>query len=251
MKYVGILLQSTMQSWGGASTPNPNDGASRGTEMFPTKSGVLGLIRSAMGIERGLPDVVDLPGTRMLIRSDNSGKLMRDYQVVRRAHHGYSPGSGRQTLSNKQIPKDYLVDAAFLVLVGHEDEHVVKAIAEALQNPKWALFYGRKACVPALPVYLGVLSTETPRSVLKEMPILWGNPRHRSYVTSRDVIIRDTDTTDTEGVSIQQNEPIRYSLKRKQFSENYFGYIHHTYTRDANLGNILEQYLAIKNHFGA
>ena len=54
--------------------------------------------------------------------------------------------------------RDYLHDAAFLVALALKPDHLddnrdlLSYLATCLQNPKWPLYLGRKACVPSRPI---------------------------------------------------------------------------------------------------
>ena len=139
-----LLLRcvAPMQAWGTRSRFRERD-----TEREPTKSGIIGLLCAALGRDRSEP-LDDLAALRMGVRVDREGIVECDYQTAQNVIK--ADLSGRETqLSNRY----YLADAAFLV--GLAGEHnLLSQLAEALKNPKWPLFLGRKACLPSSPVYL-------------------------------------------------------------------------------------------------
>ena len=71
-----------MQSWGASSRFTQ-----RGTEAFPTKSGIVGLLAAAEGRRRSDP-IEDLAGLRIAARIDQPGELLRDFHT---AHRGGVP----------------------------------------------------------------------------------------------------------------------------------------------------------------
>lgn len=142
MSVLLLRLAGPMQSWGTRSRFSNRD-----TGLEPSRSGVIGLLCAALG--RGREEALDdfLP-LRMAVRVDREGRLLRDYhtaQQVRRADPTKGP---QETVLSERF---YLADADFLV--GLEGERPFLERLEAhLRRPVWALYLGRKAFAPALPV---------------------------------------------------------------------------------------------------
>jgi len=123
-----------MQSWGYRSRFDYRD-----TALEPTRSGVIGLICAAVGIARG-EDILRFDSIRMGVRVDKEGRPERDYHTALDVIK--ADGKGTDTVVSY---RDYLADASFTVGLQSEDLQLLKDIADALQNPKWPLFLGRKA----------------------------------------------------------------------------------------------------------
>jgi CRISPR system Cascade subunit CasD len=137
-----LRLQGPMQSWGTRSNFDRRD-----TGLEPSKSGVIGLVAAALGIDRE-HDITDLAILRMGVRVDREGVLCCDYQTAR----GVINAEGRKP-KNVQSWRYYLADAAFLVgLEGNKE--LLQKIHGALLDPVWPLFLGRKSYAPSPPVYL-------------------------------------------------------------------------------------------------
>lgn len=168
MRYLTLLLHGTFQSWGGDSSTKPNAQSPRTTETLPTLGAVYGIIRAAMGDSREYFRK-ELYETHVIIRGDRLGSVARDYQVATRSHHGIIAGSTVVT------PKMNIQDATFVVLIGHEDDTVIDAWAQGLLSPVWAPFIGRRAHVPSLPMFLGVVDVVDPLDFLvNSLPVMWG-----------------------------------------------------------------------------
>ena len=60
----------------------------------------------------------------------------------------------------KRTYRYYLQDAAFAVALEVPGDKA-ESIAEALQNPAWDIYLGRKSCVPTDFVYRGIFDQET------------------------------------------------------------------------------------------
>lgn len=240
-QHIGLVLHAPIQSWGGVNMPRPNAKSPRNTENIPTKSAVIGMIRSALGVSRGMDDEHDLSSLRVLIRVDNPGKIKRDYQVAQRAHHGYNAGQ------NREIPKYHLQDATFVMLLSHSSPETLEVVRRAVEAPQWALFYGRRSHVPALPPLLGSVELEDPRSFLRELPLFWGPPSY-SGTEKRSVRIYDSEISTGDQVATQSNEPLSFNPKRPQYGLNSLGFHTAEFSRTENV-QVINQYSALKSHF--
>ncbi|EKD25936.1 MAG: hypothetical protein ACD_79C01434G0005 [uncultured bacterium] len=165
-----LRLIGPMQSWGTTSRFDQRD-----TGKEPSKSGVLGLISAAMGIDRenweGLMPVTKF---KMGIRHDRPGVLKKDYQTA-----GCSDSDeiikADGTLSKDGVVSDrfYLADAAFLVGLEGEEQYLLEKIHAKLSNPTWTLGLGRKSYLPSEPIFLkDGLKNEPLREALISYPCI-------------------------------------------------------------------------------
>ncbi|MGW0855099.1 type I-E CRISPR-associated protein Cas5/CasD [Streptomyces sp. NPDC002690] len=158
----GILLRLTgpLQSWGLHSHFNERD-----TAPFPTRSGVLGMLASALGRHRDQP-IDDLTTLNLTVRTDRPGVLLRDLHTV----GGGLPGKETVTTAEgKKRPGDtgtllthryYLADAAFTVALTipratADGRALLERCTQALRSPRWSLHLGRRSCPPEGPVLIG------------------------------------------------------------------------------------------------
>lgn len=138
-----LRLQGPMQSWGTRSRFDHRD-----TAPYPTKSGVVGLLAAALGRDRA-EEVSDLAALRMGVRVDRPGVLQYDYQTAQ----GVITADGKRRNRSVTSTRWFLSDAAFLVgLEG--DRALLESAHQALLNPRWPLFLGRKGYVPSPPIHL-------------------------------------------------------------------------------------------------
>ncbi len=146
-----LRLAAPLQSWGTQSRFSERDA---GRE--PSKSGVIGLLCAALGRPREA-DVSDLAALRMGVRIDRPGSLKVDYHTAGGTHragdrYGVAEvGGGTRTVVSHRY---YLSDADFLVGLESKDEDLLRRLDEALADPHWPLFLGRRAFVPGEPVRL-------------------------------------------------------------------------------------------------
>lgn len=170
--YLLLWLEAPLQSWGHDSKFGRRDSLD-----FPTKSGVLGLLCCARGAAgeqtEWLRCWADLDmQVEAYVPVDWQGNatprlpLMRDFHMVGSGYDDQDPwenllipktSDGKKAVGGgtKMTYRYYLQDMAFAVILqGPESE--LKAVAEALQNPVWDLYLGRKNCVPTEFIFQGV-----------------------------------------------------------------------------------------------
>ena len=169
MKTVLLRLEGPLQSWG-----TQGRFGIRETEREPTKSGVLGLVGAALGMERG--DRVTLARLRtlsMAVRVDREGTVLRDYHTVgggdfRGKKHGVWDPDGNKG-ATALTERYYLQDASFLVGLCSEDHGFAQTVAAALASPRWPLALGRRACAPTEPILVGSANGSL-ESILRSQP---------------------------------------------------------------------------------
>ncbi len=141
-----MRISAPMQSWGTQSHFSHRD-----TGREPSKSGIVGLLCAALGRPRH-ESIADLRALKMGLRIDRPGSISRDFHTA--GIDGYYKVSGSIERKNAILSERYyLSDAKFLV--GLEGEAaLLKRLQAALQQPRWFLFFGRKAFLPAERVWL-------------------------------------------------------------------------------------------------
>lgn len=164
-------LEGVLQSWGEHSKWDYRDSAD-----FPSKSGVIGLIGCAMGLERDDCRLGEISRKlHMIVRADRTGELVSDFQTVSAEVLYNAEGKPRGGGSTFITHRSYLQDASFLVGL-HGDMVLLEEIQETLRKPRWCLYLGRKSCVPTVPV-IGTITTEYD-SLLQAMEIHPLRKRH-------------------------------------------------------------------------
>src|SRR5690606_38747103 len=135
-----LRLAGPLQSWGGRSRF-----VRRETEQAPTKSGVIGLLAAARGLRR-TDDLTEFFGLRFGVRTDQPGRLVRDFHTARSLD-----GSRVMPLSYRY----YLADAVFVAVVSG-DRSLLEGIDDAIRRPHFPLYLGRRSCAPAGPISMGL-----------------------------------------------------------------------------------------------
>lgn len=195
-----LRLAAPLQSWGVDSKFER-----RGTARMPTKSGVIGLIAAALGVRRNDDEGLEkLRALRFGVRVDQEGVLLRDYHTAKGAKDPY--------VTNRY----YLSDAVFLAAL-EGDEGFLIEIDNALQNPTFPLFLGRRSCPPEGRISLGIRSGKTLVDALQEEPWLVSEWQRRKIQpgTPRRISVDAQDRE--ENAFYQRDVPLSFSQSHRQF----------------------------------
>ena len=201
-----LRLAGPMQSWGTTSRFDQRD-----TGKEPSKSGVIGLLAAALGIEREKWEPLEpLTQLKMGVRHDRPGILKRDYQTAQNII-----SADRSKVHETAVTtRDYLADAVFLVGLQGPDRALLERAQAALQNPVWPLALGRKSYVPSESVWL--------EGGIKDAPLLealaawpWiASPR--SYESAPERLLVSMESQDGSGA-------LRMDQLLSSFAERRFG----------------------------
>lgn len=129
MKTIVLNLKGPLQSYGIHSQFNE-----RRTESKPQKSAIIGIIAASLGYKRDDPRIKDLKDIKIEVETIKKPHLLRDFQVAKNKKTSYL------------ISKYYLEDGNFRVKVIINDDNFAKEIYNALKNPVFQPFMGRKSC---------------------------------------------------------------------------------------------------------
>lgn len=155
-----LRLDGPMQAWG---THTFED--FRPSNLFPTRSGLLGLLGACLGIDRrdhaGLEQLA--ASVEFTVRVDRSVPRPEPYKTAPKAavklpdFHTVLAARKVDGSANKNpvvSRREYLFDAAFTVAVGEKSGASVslEAIAHALRRPCFTPVLGRRACPIARPL---------------------------------------------------------------------------------------------------
>lgn len=175
MNTLFLRFEAPMQSWGERGQWSVRDSATE-----PTKSGVVGLLACASGIndDAQLHDLSE--AITIAVRCDREGIPLVDYHTI---GGGYNTpqlltAEGKPKLSNGQphteiSHRTYLHNASFLIVIQAETE-VIQQLAFSIQNPVWNIFLGRKSCPPSRPPFEGVGQFDSLVHALEQWP--WYDP---------------------------------------------------------------------------
>ncbi|MEV0982361.1 type I-E CRISPR-associated protein Cas5/CasD [Streptomyces sp. NPDC049915] len=205
MSVLTLRLAGPLQSWGASARFTR-----RTTESAPTKSGVIGMLAAAAGIERGDDEKVKpLAGLRFGVRIDQPGTRVRDFQT---AHHG---------VTGKSMPlseRFYLADAVFVAAL-EGDHRLLAELHAALRAPVYAPFLGRRSCPPSLPVELNLRAHGGLQDALGEEP--WqASPWYRKQYRGRsDVelsVLREADVEEQNTADTLRDQPLSFAAEHRR-----------------------------------
>lgn len=202
-----LSLVGPMQSWGTTSRFDQRD-----TGKEPSKSGVIGLVAAALGIDReNWTDLEPITHLSMGVRHDRPGVPRRDYQTAQRiisADHSKIHETAVTT-------RDYLADAAFLVgLEGEDRAGLLERIHSALRDPVWPLALGRRSYVPSESVWMEKGLRDAPLDeALKQCP--WIVSRRKGEEFPKELLV-SFESNDGSGI-LKMDQPL------SSFSERRFG----------------------------
>ena len=212
MQTLLLRLSAPMQSWGDES-----DFEYRRTRREPSKSGVIGMVASAMGRSRD-EDIKDLCSLRFGVRVDREGDDINRYDF-QTTHAAKSKNGKYIKLKNGEYENEekstvlayryYLYDAAFLVGLEGDDD-VIQRVKEALCAPMWPIFLGRRSCPPAGQVVLAIRNVPLEQA-LREEPLLDNAMPSNGMV--RYLIESDAE----EGTYFQRDNPASYAPEKRIF----------------------------------
>jgi CRISPR system Cascade subunit CasD len=173
-------LYGPLVAWGDIAV-----GERRPARPHPSRSGVLGLVAAALGVER-----TDSAGLRALhegyglaCRVDSAGALLVDYHTAqvapspavkgsrlgrflsRKDELAIGPDAVKTILSQRDYYQDVLSVACLWALPGAP--HPLERLASALREPVFTPYLGRRSCPPALPFHPRVVEAAGPIEALR------------------------------------------------------------------------------------
>ena len=160
MEYLVFRLYGAMASWGDIAV-----GESRRSSSHPSKSAITGLLGAALGIKRE-QDVLHTQlnkGYLQAVKVLSHGSVLKDFHTTQAPD---SVGNFRYRTRRDEIvhgsdrlgtvlsSREYRTDAQSLVALKalRDASWSLEEIKLALQNPKFHLYLGRKACPLAAPL---------------------------------------------------------------------------------------------------
>ncbi len=215
--YVLLWFEAPLQSWGADSKFGRRD-----TLKFPSKSGVLGMVCSALGAGGEQTEllarfasldmqVISYRKTNAKGEKRDKEPLLRDFQMVGSGYDDSNPwedllipkkadGSRPNGAGTKMTYRYYLQDAVFAVALQVPSD-LADEIVSALQSPHWDVYLGRKTCIPTELVYQGVFQSidsafeqadklAKQRTLLEDFKVVQGAEEGDENYTLNDVPIR-------------------------------------------------------------
>lgn len=198
-----LKLAGPLQSWGSDSRYE-----TRRTERIPTKSGVIGMIGAALGIDRD-DDLSELRTLDFGVRVDQPGTVIEDF------HTAHNPVKDRSYITTRY----YLSDAVFVAGISSPSQAFLEKIAWALKHPVYPLFLGRRSCPPALPLVIERDEKEVQelplRQALVEVPFQGSKDRMKDASVTVSLFL-----TGDDGLFVRRvkDEPLTFSSCQREYA---------------------------------
>ncbi|PRY84606.1 type I-E CRISPR-associated protein Cas5/CasD [Donghicola tyrosinivorans] len=188
----------------------------RGTQLWPGRSAVTGLLGAALGVRRdgdfsGL-DRLGMAVTAFASDTENHEADFRDYHTVETVPSAKAkkPNSrpealrtaGRETNTTITL-RDYRTGPLFGVAVWGSD---LEKLEKALLTPVFTLYFGRKSCPLSAPVCPRIVVAQTPEEALAMVQI----PYWRGKCTARR-LIADAEDGDAH-IETRHDRPLDRNL---------------------------------------
>ena len=153
------------------------------------------MIAAAMGLQRNDDSKMlePLSKLRFGVRVDREGKLLKDFHMV----HEYKNG---KMVDSHLTERYYLSDAVFLAAFESDSREFLEDIADALNNPVYPLFLGRRSCPITLPLIIGISDDGLVDALEKASPLVKSNDSFRRIVYESD-----------DGGKVVQDVPVSFS----------------------------------------
>ena len=149
-EFLILRLNGPMQAWGKHTFET-----FRPSELFPTRSGLVGLLGACLGIDRrataNLRALSD--GFTFAVRVDAGlfePRKLTDFHTIKNAR-GVQPGKWKEQEISR---REYLCDARFTLAldVRADARYDAHAIREAVRQPHFTPFLGRRCCPLSAPL---------------------------------------------------------------------------------------------------
>jgi CRISPR system Cascade subunit CasD len=208
-RFLSLHLTGPLQSWGFDSQYNR-----RNTGLMPTKSAIAGMCCAALGLSRGsnkeqefLSSFSTVRMTAIAIPRKGTKKelpvrRLQDYQTVKKTRRASGAINNDCVLTHRQ----YLTDSEFGVLL-EGNAILLCEIANALADPKWGIWLGRKTCIPSAPIFAGLKDNEK-----DAVRLLIGEESIKSYTRQEDA------NNFTKGCDSLTDTPLSFAINRRLFS---------------------------------
>lgn len=185
MKYVIFQIYAPIVSWGNIAV-----GGERTSTPHPSKSALTGIVAAALGIRRNQEDAMQqlTQSLSFSIKMYSSGMLLSDFHTVQAPRNEnkktYYTRKEETEASVEKIGtivsrRQYRSDALYVVglSMNINSPYTYEAIEQALRTPVFQIYFGRKACVPALPLAPKVIDADTAQNALDSYQVIFPTPQ--------------------------------------------------------------------------
>lgn len=204
MSVLVIRLAGPLQAWGTSSKL-----ADRGTDLYPSKSGVVGLLANALGRTRE-DDISDLAKLGFGVAVYSSGNVIKDTQTAVLNNRSYAEAKANERYF---FSKQYLSDAIFLCGIECSRE-LAEQYRDALLHPARQLFLGRRSCPATLPFVKGIFEESLEETLKKAAADENSERQKRGFKPKK----RFQLVLDSSSGLMEHDIPVSFSAEKRLFA---------------------------------
>lgn len=176
-RFLIFRLYGPLAAWGDIAI-----GQKRGVSRIPSRSGILGLLGAALGLQRNDPHQDSLHSDYgIATRTEGDGTLLVDYHTAQTVDHAgvtKCPAHtrreeilvGYRNLNTILSSREYWSDLLYTVAVWPRRKALwsLDTLQTALRTPHFPLCLGRRSCPVGLPLSPTIIEGENPVEVLRD-----------------------------------------------------------------------------------
>lgn len=188
-EYLILRLKGVLQSWGGHTYEDY-----RPSNLFPTRSGLVGLLAACLGIDRkDLENQKALSDSfRYAVRVDetpNRFHKITDFHTIKDARKVDGTPNKNPVVSRRE----YLCDASFTVAMQFNGKAAfdTQKIIMSLQTPVFTPFLGRRSCPLTVPPFQSIVSADSLIDALSKVEPFCGTIYSEEDVNDIHFVVRD------------------------------------------------------------
>ncbi len=204
-KYLVLRLKGPLQAWGTHSYEDY-----RPSNLFPTRSGIVGLLAACLGIERSERDRLASLGEsiHLAVRADRETEVtptvLADFHTVMEARKVDGKVNPNPVVSRRE----YLCDASFTVVLGLGEGTAwsIEVLKAALLKPVYTPYLGRRSCALTRPLFECIMEGD---SLFHTM----------SKISPYRGVVYSEEAEDSSSRLLLRDVPI--ATRQRQFSTRY------------------------------
>lgn len=176
--FLVFQLYGAMAAWGDIAV-----GEHRPSQGHPSKSAIIGLLAAALGIKREEEEQQQTLAQNygMAVCVQASGEILRDYHTIQMMGGKRTYATRRDELRTDSLnlntmlsQRDYRMDAVYQVAIWGKTEKLpfsLTQLVQALAQPVFTLYLGRKSCPLSLPLQAKLIQNNTLQQAFEHYPL--------------------------------------------------------------------------------
>ena len=214
-----LWLEGPFQSWGTGSLFYQREAG-----LAPTKSGVAGIICTALGRNNEQKEwleqfsKVSMTVSGFIPEKEKTPVILSDFQGLGAGYDDKDAWETRMTPKNSQgknlsggrnkiLVKKYIQSMSFACILESENIELMQEIANGMQHPVYVFSLGRKSCLPTEQVFQGSFSSM--QEALERLQQLQEEKRLKNVLS-----ISETEQNETDILMTVKDVPVCFGQKK-------------------------------------